>query len=69
MVKTSTPTKTEQPTINSATCYHIFYNNTTELYISITNNDAREVTIYRGNTSNVVGIIPGGSTRTLLWSL
>lgn len=63
------PTKTEQPTINSASCYHIFYNNTTELHISITNNDAREVTIYRGNTSNVVGIIPGGSTRTLFYGL
>lgn len=64
-----TPTKTEQPTINSATCYHFSHNNTTELHISITNNDAREVTIYRGNTSNVVGIIPGGSTRTLLYGL
>ena len=60
---TPLPPKTEQPTINSASCYEILHNNTTELHLSITNNDAQEVTIYRGDTS--IGTIPGGSTRTL----
>lgn len=57
------PTQTEQPTINSAVCYTLV--NTTQLHLNITNNDAQEVTIYRGSGSSVLGTIPGGSTRTL----
>lgn len=61
------PQKTEKPTINAAYCYHYFDSDTTELSLSITNNDVQEVTIYRGDTSSVLGVIPGGSTRTLIY--
>ena len=61
------PPITKRPTINSAYCHHILDTDTTELSLSITNNDVQEVTIYRGNTSVVLGTIPGGSTRMLTY--
>lgn len=59
------PLETERPTINDAYCYHVLDTSTAELHLRITNNDAREVTIYRGDTP--IGTIPGGSTRTLYY--
>ncbi len=61
--------KTAQPTINSATCYDDSSSSTKELHIEIKNNDAQQVTIYRGSSSSVLGTIPGGSTRTLYYDI